>query len=120
MHKLIAYVRSVLALKLKPYIAGRANERMYSGKPDPVQNSAQGKTRDELASIANVSHDTIAKVEVIEAYADDETKESLKTGEISINKAYGDIIREQKRAEIVGALEDIKIAKQKKRWANTT
>jgi hypothetical protein len=40
---------------------------MVAGKADPVQNSAQGsegKTRDALADIAGVSHDTIAKVDL--------------------------------------------------------
>ena len=49
-------------LKLKPIIAAKAKERMLSGKPlDPVQNSAQGRTREELAKRAGVSHDTIHK-----------------------------------------------------------
>ena len=39
---------------------------MKAGKADPVQKSAQGKTRDEVAKVAGVSHDTIHKVEVIE------------------------------------------------------
>jgi len=64
---LSAYDRSVLALKLKPLIAKQAEQRMKAGKADPVQKSAQGKTRDELATIAGVSHDTIHKVETIEA-----------------------------------------------------
>lgn len=34
-----------------------------------MQISAQGKTRDNIASIAGVSHDTIAKVEKIESEA---------------------------------------------------
>lgn len=41
---------------------------MLRGKSDPVQNSAQGgKTRDDLAKIAGVSHDTINRVEFIPA-----------------------------------------------------
>ncbi len=59
---------------MKPVIAERAEERMKN----PMQNSAQGTTRDELARAAGVSHDTIAKVEKIEANATPETKEALR------------------------------------------
>ena len=46
---------------------------MLAGVSNPVQNSAQGgdkgKTREKLAQLAGVSHDTIDKVEEIEANA---------------------------------------------------
>ena len=53
-------------------MAKLARERMVAGKADPVPNLAQGsegKTRDALADIAGVSHDTLAKVERIEVEA---------------------------------------------------
>lgn len=50
---------------------------MLSGKADPVQNSAQGRTRDDLARAAGVSHDTIHKVETIQAKADDKLKADI-------------------------------------------
>ena len=51
------------ALKDEPDIKAKAKGRMRTGKKlDPVQKSAQGKARDELASIAGVSHDTVEKV----------------------------------------------------------
>ena len=61
--------RARLALRLKPVIAEKAIERMLAGKSDPTQKSAQGETRDNIASIAGVSHDTISKVEKIESEA---------------------------------------------------
>ena len=92
------YQRGVLALKLKGEISARAKERQKEhGKTAPgrktlVQNSAQvnrkDKTRDELARIAGVSHDTIHKVGKIEALADDKTKEMLKKGDITVRAAY--------------------------------
>ncbi len=88
---LSAYDRSVLALKLKPIIAAEAEKRMLAGKADPVQISAQGetgKTRDELAKVAGVSHDTIAKVEKLESEAMPEVKAALASGDLSINAAY--------------------------------
>ena len=56
--------RRCVADTLKPIIAAEAEKRMLAGKADPVQISAQGetgKTRDELAKVAGVSHDTIQK-----------------------------------------------------------
>jgi N6-adenosine-specific RNA methylase IME4 len=54
----------------------------------------------EVAKIANVSHDTIAKVKVIEQKAAPEVKEKLSTGELSINQAYQDIKKEEKKVEL--------------------
>jgi DNA modification methylase len=54
-------------------------------------------TRKELAKVANVSHDTIAKVKVIEAKATPEVKALLSTGEVSINQAYQEIKKEEKK-----------------------
>lgn len=78
------YDRSLLALKLKPIIAKQAHKR----KMEHVQNSSQAKTRDKLATIAGVSHDTIHKVEKIEAEGSDSLKRQVRSGEISINEAY--------------------------------
>ena len=66
-----------------------AAERMRKGKKlDPAQKSAGGETRDKIAKIANVSHDTIDKVKKIEAKASEEIKQQLMSGEITINQAY--------------------------------
>ena len=68
-------------------MATLARERMVAGKADPVQNSAQGsegKTRDALADIAGVSHDTLAKVERIERDAIPEVRERARREEISL------------------------------------
>ena len=79
-----AHERARLALRLKPMIAEKAEYRMLN----PMQNSAQGTTRDELAKVAGVSHDTIAKVERIEADAPVPVVEASRKGEISVNAAY--------------------------------
>jgi ParB family chromosome partitioning protein len=79
-----------LALRLEETIAERAKENQIR-KPDfVVQISAQQntKTRDALAAIAGVSHDTVAKVKKIEEKASDEVKEKLARGEMSINEAH--------------------------------
>lgn len=80
--------RARLALRLKPVIAEKAAERMLAGKSDPTQKSAQGETRDNIASIAGVSHDTIAKVEKIEEAAPAPVVQASRKGDISVNAAY--------------------------------
>lgn len=86
---LSSYQKSVLALQLEPLIQVKARERMVSGKPlDPSQKSAQGKTNEELAKIAGVSHDTIHKVKSIQEKAPETIKEQVKKGDLSINQAY--------------------------------
>lgn len=86
---LTPYDRSLLALKLKPLIAEKAKERqIQGGKEKVVQKSAQAKTRDELAKVAGVSHDTIHKVEKIEAEATPQVKQAVRDGKLSINQAY--------------------------------
>ena len=95
-----AYERARLALRLKPAIADRAEARMKLGKPDPTPNLAGGmsETRDIVAKAAGVSHGTIAKVEKIEEKAPVEVKRQLRSGEISIDKAYQTIRRQEKEA----------------------
>lgn len=86
---LTPYDRSLLALKLKPLITKKAKERqIQGGKEKVVQKSAQAKTRDELAKVAGVSHDTIHKVEKIEAEATPQVKQAVREGKLSINQAY--------------------------------
>lgn len=86
---LSAYDRSILALKLKPVLAAEAKKRQ--GKRNIPQKSAGSEVRDQLAKAANVSHDTIAKVEKIEAEGTEELKARVKSGKTSINKAYQEI-----------------------------
>lgn len=92
---LSAYDRSILALKLKPVISAQAKERQaQAGRGEEVQKSAQAKTRDELAKVAGVSHDTIHKVEVIQQKAPEEIREKVKSGELSINQGYRQTVNE--------------------------
>ena len=98
--------RSQLALKLEDVFKAKAKENLskagssFSPKEgcqisDKVAQPVD--TKKELAKIANVSHDTIAKVKHIEAKATPEVKAQLSTGEVSINQAYKDIKKEEKQ-----------------------
>lgn len=91
-----AHERARLALRLKPVIAEKAKENQYSGvnqyteslSQNSVKPSARVDTQKELAKIAGVSHDTIAKVEKIEKSAPEPIVEASRKGEISVNAAY--------------------------------
>lgn len=92
---LINYQRSVLALELESVFSDRAKENLKLSEGKGKQKSAEVKvepieTRAELAKVANVSHDTIAKVKKIVAVASEEVKKRLNSGEISIfdNRIY--------------------------------
>ena len=93
------YVRTELALKLKSAIAARAKKNLsthkgsgYQGLENPTKAV---NTREEIASIAGVSSNTVAKVERIVKEAPDDVKNKLRNGEMSINRAYSQIKNKQ-------------------------
>lgn len=103
---LSAYVRTQLALRLEETVAARAkaNQRQSEGRGKKgTQKSADLiETRQEIAKVANVSHDTVAKVKKIDAAekagkVDAETVAKLRTGEVSINRVVRDL-KEQETA----------------------
>ena len=98
------YDRSVLALQLEPLYAAEAKRRQATSTggahPQLSQKSdeaAPARTDEQLAKLAGTSRDTIRKVKVIEQEAAKgnqtaiDARESVKSGEKSINKAYGEI-----------------------------
>jgi N6-adenosine-specific RNA methylase IME4 len=104
------YQRSVLALQLEEVFSAKAKEKMKLSEGKGIQKSEDLKepqivTIKEVAKVANVSHDTIAKVKKIEAVATPEVKAQLSTGEISINQAYQEIKKEEKKAERIELIE---------------
>jgi N6-adenosine-specific RNA methylase IME4 len=96
-------------LELEEVFKQRAKDKQReAGELKQISAEAPIETRKELAKVANVSHDTIAKVKAIEAKAPEEVKEKLRTGEVSINQAYQDIKKEEKKAERDKKIEDVK------------
>jgi DNA modification methylase len=96
------YQRSVLALELEDVFREKAKEKQKLSEGKGIQISEDLKkpelvTIKEVAKVANVSHDTIAKVKKIEEKAAPEIKEKLSTGEMSINQAYQEIKKEEKQ-----------------------
>lgn len=96
------YERARLALRLKPVIAEKAKENQLStlkqNKTVSQKSVERIDTQKELAKVAGVSHDTIAKVEKIEKTASPEVKAKLQSGDMSINQAYQTIRRAEKEA----------------------
>ena len=110
---LSAYDRARLALKLKPVFSSKAKIRQGS-RTDFYQKSDKScppsNTLGELAKIAGVSHDTIHKVEIIEAEASPEIKANIRAGVLSINAAYKKIrpVETQSAREVKAAVKDFK------------
>lgn len=86
------YQRSVLALELESVFSARAKEKELERKTtfhkSEKSNIETVNTVKEISKLANVSHDTIAKVKVIQATATPEVKAKLNAGTMSINEAY--------------------------------
>ena len=96
------YQRSVLALQLEDVFSARAKQNQKISEGKGIQISEDLKKTEvvaikEVAKVAKVSHDTIAKVKRIEAVATPEVKAQLSTGEMSINQAYQEIKKEEKK-----------------------
>ena len=109
-----AYERAKLALRLEPIIKENAKERQVANGGDKKSENAKSnvqisaptirnKSRDELAKIAGVSHDTIEKVKLIEREATEEQKEALSKGEKKVNTVYKELrpvkLKEEHRNE---------------------
>ena len=101
------YQRSELSLKFEPLLKAEARSRQATStggdEPQLTQNSAEagtkGETRKQLAKLAGVSHDTIKKVKKLRECADEETKGRLRRGEVTINKAYNELMQKEHEGE---------------------
>jgi N6-adenosine-specific RNA methylase IME4 len=118
------YQRSVLALQLEDVFREKAKEKELERKTTFLKSEKSNletiNSIKEISKIANVGHDTIAKVKKIEANATPEVKARLNTGTMSINEAYKEIKKEEvelKRKEIRETFEkqDVEIKGKKYR-----
>jgi len=114
-----------LVMPLEKIVAERAKENQGTRTDLPgniVQNSAQSKTRDQMAALAGVSHDTYNKSKKIEEKADEETKALLsrkkKDGGISINEAYKRVRKEELQIpeQTDEEIQEIARAKRNVKW----
>ena len=111
-----SYERARLALLMKSLFAEKAKENQaiyYGNQYDGLsQKSVEVHkpidTQKELAKIADVSHDTIAKVEKVETAAPDPVIAVARKGEVSVNKAFQVAKAEpEKQSEIARRIENI-------------
>jgi N6-adenosine-specific RNA methylase IME4 len=97
------YWRCLLALAKESLLRNQARERQREGGRSKVrQNSDEAiDVKKKLAKEAGVSHDTIAKVKVIEEKASDKEKTQLKTpgSHLTINRVYRRIRRDEVKTE---------------------
>ena len=92
-----AYVRCELILPLEAALKAEAKKRQVRkpadfAKENLPEQSIGSQSRDELGKLAGVSGKTMMKVKKIAEEADEETKDKLRNGELSIHKAYTQLI----------------------------
>jgi hypothetical protein len=108
-----AYVRVDLAMARAGVIEAKAKEKQRKSGGSVIQKSEEPpiSTLHEIAAIAGVSHDTVAKVKKIKEKAAPEVIAKLRANEISINQAHKDIVKEEKREakkqEMLAAVEEM-------------
>lgn len=101
-----SYQRGELALKFEPLLKAEAKKNQMRKPIDGSvpQNSAEqkseGETRRKLGKLAGVSHDTIKKVKRLNESADDETKGKLRRGEVTVHKAYTELMQKEHENEV--------------------
>ena len=101
------YQRAEMMLKYAPILRKDAAQRQATStggsvpqlRPNLAEAERRTITRDRLAKMAGVSHGTLDKVKKLEAEADEATKEKLRAGEISIHKAYTELVNKQHEGE---------------------
>ena len=111
------FQRAELAIKIEPLIAAKAKEKQREhggtapGQKTLVPKSAQvsmvheeSKTRVQVAKSAGIGHDTYRKAKVIAEKAPEEVKARLRSGEETINHAYSNIHRAERRAQAVDSV----------------
>ena len=101
------YQRSVLALQLEDVFKAKAKENLSKGGKGFLISEKVDSNK-QISNIANVGKDTIAKVKKIQEKAPEEIKAKLATGEVSINAAYKEIKKEEKKEERDKKIEEVK------------
>jgi hypothetical protein len=111
------FQRAELVLKIEPLIAAKAKENQkqsLGAGQKGLQKSADLSpvdTREELAKLSGLSHDTIHKAKVIAEKASDPIKEKLRRGETTIHREYEKIKLQtrddEKKAELQSTVDII-------------
>lgn len=105
---LTLYQRGVLALQLEDVFQSKSQQGVRSDLFVNSQKSNENKklnTNKEISKISSVGQQSLARIKVIEAKAPEEVKAQLSTGEVSINQAYQEIKKEEKKAVRIELIE---------------
>jgi len=103
------YQRSVLALELEEVFKQKAkNKQGTRNDLTSFKSLEEVRTHKELEKVAQVSHETVRKVKKIQEKAPQEVKAKLATGEVSINAAYKEIKKEEKKEERDKKIQEVK------------
>ena len=96
---LTTFNKTVLVLKSKEVLAAQAKKKLSDGgKEKGLMNSSKAlNVRKILAEKADVSEDTIRKVEKIKETASEEVLSKLSIGEVTINKAFNDLPKKKEK-----------------------
>jgi len=103
--------RGRLALKYKNMLAAQAKEQQKRKPANFVcQNSDKQKmdTKKEVAKIANLSHDTIHKIESVDTKAPEPVKKAMEDKIISINRAHEITKATEKDSDFKEKLKEVK------------
>ena len=100
------YQRGEMVLVLKRQLASVAEMKMRAGirsTDNPGTNLSQGaeerKTLSQLAKLAGVSGTQMKKIDKLANSADEETKAKLRKGEVSVHRAYTDLLEKEHEGE---------------------
>ena len=100
------YQRGEMVLVLKRQLASVAEMKMRAGirsTDNPGTNLSQGaeerKTLSQLAKLAGVSGTQMKKIDKLASSADEATKAKLRKGEVSVHRAYTDLLEKEHEGE---------------------
>ena len=100
------YQRGEMVLVLKRQLASVAEMKMRAGirsTDNPGTNLSQGaeerKTLSQLAKLAGVSGTQMKKIDKLANSADEATKAKLRKGEVSVHRAYTDLLEKEHEGE---------------------
>lgn len=89
------------------------DKRMKEGRPDKTATrvAVNGRSSENTAKLLGTSRGKVEKIRTINDHATDEVKEAVKSGKLSVNKAYNETLKNRKQEQLE-AEEDLMLARQ--------
>ena len=98
---LVEFVKIELMQKRKEILMKKGKEKMSEGgKGMSIIDRPSHSTRKQLSTELKISSGKLAQAEIVIKQATPEVKQKLRSGELSINNAYQDIKKNEKRNEV--------------------